>query len=172
MSASQYSVSFTNMNTGYVAGASGYSYRTSNGGASWEIKNSGASSLNAVYAKGYDSAFVAGAGASIQKYYNGLVGGITWHNQVPEKYTLDQNYPNPFNPVTTIKFGLPKAAVVTLKVYDILGREVKILFNNMELNAGTVTYDFNGTEFASGVYFYSLIVNNNKIDTKKMVLVK
>ncbi|HRF66560.1 MAG TPA: YCF48-related protein [Ignavibacteria bacterium] len=172
MSASQYSISFTNMSTGYIAGASGYSYRTSNGGASWEIKNSGGSSLNAVFAKGYDSAFVAGASGCIQQYYNALVGGITWYNQVPEKFTLEQNYPNPFNPVTTIKFGLPKAAKVTLKVYDILGREVSILFNNVDLNAGIVTYDFDGTDLASGVYFYTLIVNNNKIDTKRMVMLK
>jgi photosystem II stability/assembly factor-like uncharacterized protein len=172
ISASQYSISFPNMNTGYVVGSAGYTFRTSNGGTSWEIKNSGASTLNAVYAKGYDSAFVAGSGAIVQKYYNGLVGGITWHNQVPEKYTLEQNYPNPFNPVTTIKFGLPKTANVTLKVYDILGREVSILFNNVALNAGTVVYNFDGTDLASGVYFYSLIVNNTKIDTKRMVLLK
>ncbi|HAX48617.1 MAG TPA: T9SS C-terminal target domain-containing protein, partial [Bacteroidetes bacterium] len=74
--------------------------------------------------------------------------------------------------VTTIKFGLPKAAKVTLKVYDILGREVSILFNNVDLNAGIVTYDFDGTDLASGVYFYTLIVNNNKIDTKRMVMLK
>ncbi|NOS86292.1 MAG: T9SS type A sorting domain-containing protein [Ignavibacteria bacterium] len=172
ISASQYSISFPTMNTGYVVGSAGYTYRTSNGGTSWEIKNSGASTLNAVFAKGYDSAFVAGSGAIVQKYYNGLVGRITWHNLVPEKYTLEQNYPNPFNPVTTIKFGLPKTANVTLKVYDILGREVSILFNNVPLNAGTVVYNFDGTDLASGVYFYSLIVNNTKIDTKRMVLLK
>ncbi|HRE12080.1 MAG TPA: T9SS type A sorting domain-containing protein, partial [Ignavibacteria bacterium] len=60
----------------------------------------------------------------------------------------------------------------TLKVYDILGREVSILFNNTDINAGTIAYDFDGSELASGIYFYSLIVNNNKIDTKKMVMVK
>lgn len=172
ISASQYSISFTTMNTGYIVGASGYTFRTSNGGTTWDIKNSGGSTHNAVYAKGYDSAFVAGSSGMVLKMYNALVGGITWYNQVPEKFTLDQNYPNPFNPVTTIKFGLPKAAKVTLKVYDILGREVSILFNNVDFNPGTVTYDFDGTDLASGIYFYSLIVNNNKIDSKKMVLVK
>ena len=172
IAASQYSISFTNLNTGYIVGASGYTLRTSNGGTSWEIKNSGASTLNSVYCKGYDSAFIAGSSGCILKYYNALVGGITWNNQVPDKYTLDQNYPNPFNPVTTIKFGLPKSAKVTLKVYDVLGREVSILFNNVELNAGTVTYNFEGTDLASGVYFYSLIVNNSIIDTKRMVLLK
>ena len=91
---------------------------------------------------------------------------------VPTDYTLFQNFPNPFNPVTTIKFGLPIAAKVTLKIYDILGREVSVLFNNVEINAGTVVNDFDGSELASGIYFYSLIINNNKIDTKKMIMVK
>lgn len=172
ISASQYSISFSNMNTGYVVGASGYTFRTSNGGASWDIKNSGGSTHNAVFVKGYDSAFVAGSSGMILKQFNALVGGITWYNQVPDKYTLSQNYPNPFNPVTTIKFAIPKAAKVTLKVYDILGREVDVLFDNVDFNPGTVTYDYDGTNLASGVYFYSLIVNNNKIDTKKMILVK
>lgn len=169
---SLYMVSFTNVNTGFIAGASGLTYRTSNGGAVWQVLNTSGSTTNAIYAKGYDSAFVAASSGGILKLYNPLTGGITWQNQIPEKFTLDQNYPNPFNPVTTIKFGLPVSAKVTLKVYDILGREVSILFNNTDINAGTVVYDFDGTELASGIYFYSLIVNNNKIDTKKMVLVK
>lgn len=92
--------------------------------------------------------------------------------EIPQTYGLSQNYPNPFNPVTTIKFGIPHTAKISLKVYDILGREVEILFNNVEMNAGTMTYDFDGTNLASGVYFYSLIVNNILIDTKRMVLVK
>ena len=166
------SLSFVNSNTGYIAGEYGITARTSNGGQSWEIKNSGAGSLYSVYCKGYDSAFIAGAGSVVLEQFNSLTGGITWHNQVPEEFTLEQNYPNPFNPVTTIKFGLPKTARVTLKVYDILGREVSVLFNNAELNAGTVLYNFDATDLASGVYFYSLDVNDTKVDTKRMVVLK
>ncbi|KXK43712.1 MAG: hemagluttinin repeat-containing protein, partial [Chlorobi bacterium OLB5] len=172
ISASQYSISFSNMNTGYVVGASGYTFRTSNGGTTWDIKNSGSSTINAVYSKGYDSAFIAGSSGMILKQYNALVGGITWNNNSPQKFSLEQNYPNPFNPVTTIKFAIPHTAKISLKVYDILGREVEVLFNNVEFNPGTVTYDFDGTNLASGVYFYSLIANNSLIETKRMVLVK
>ncbi len=169
---SLYMVSFTNVNTGFIAGATGLTYRTSNGGTAWQVLNTAGSTTNGIYAKGYDSAFVAASGGGVLKLYNPLTGGITWNNQVPERYTLEQNYPNPFNPVTTIKFGIPHTAKISLKVYDILGREVEILFNNVEMNAGTMTYDFDGTNLASGVYFYSLIVNNILIDTKRMVLVK
>jgi photosystem II stability/assembly factor-like uncharacterized protein len=170
--ASQYSCSFTNMNTGYVGGAAGYTIRTSNGGTTWQIMNNGAATTGGIFAKGYDSAWVCSSGASILKLYGSFVGVINWENQVPERYTLSQNYPNPFNPSTTIKFGLPKAGKVSFKKYDITGREVETVFNNTELNAGTITYEFDGTNFASGVYFYTLLVNDVKIDTKKMVLVK
>jgi photosystem II stability/assembly factor-like uncharacterized protein len=171
-SATNYSISFTDMNTGFVVGGVGYTMRTSNGGTSWQVKNDGAVTHGAVYTRGYDSAFACASGGVILKLSNSLVGGITWSNELPVNYTLDQNYPNPFNPKTVIKFGLPKAGNVTLKVYDITGREVETLFNSMELNAGTVAYDFDASHLASGVYFYSLIVNDNKIDSKKMVLVK
>ncbi len=169
---SLYMVSFSNVNTGFIAGASGLTYRTSNGGNVWQVLNTGGSTTNGIYAKGYDSAYACASSAGILKLYNPLTGGITWQNQIPERFTLEQNYPNPFNPVTTIRFGLPRAAKITLKVYDILGREVSILFNNTDINAGTVSYDFDGTNLASGIYFYSLIADNNMIETKRMVLVK
>ncbi len=165
-------ISFINENTGYIIGDNGYVMRTSNGGGAWEIKYSGAEWLNSVYCKGYDSAIVGGGGGCILKLYNTLTGGIIWQNHVPEKYLLEQNYPNPFNPVTTIKFGLPGAAKITLKIYDVIGKEVCTLYNNVELNAGTFKYDFDGTDLASGIYFYSLIVNDSKIETKRMVLLK
>jgi len=169
---SLYGLSFINANTGFVSGATGVTIRTSNGGTTWEINNTSASTMNAIYAKNYDSAWVCGSSGSILRFGDGVTGTVTWSNEIPLQYELKQNYPNPFNPTTTIKFALPVAGKVSLKIYDIVGREVKSLFNGLELNAGTVTYDFDGTNLASGVYFYSLIVNDNKIDTKKMVLVK
>lgn len=146
--------------------------RTSDGGSVWDIKFSGVVWLNSVYCKGYDSAIVGGGGGCILKLYNSLTGGITWFNQVPEKFTIDQNYPNPFNPVTTIKFGLPTAAKVTLKVFDILGREVSILYNNNYINAGIINYNFDASELAAGIYIYTLIINDNAPLTKKMIFVK
>ncbi len=92
-------------------------------------------------------------------------------SEVPQVYTLQQNYPNPFNPVTNIKFGLPKGSFVTLKVYDMLGKEVASLVNNLNLAAGNYTYDFNAVNIPSGIYFYKLSAGEFS-DVKKMTLIK
>ncbi|MBE2226134.1 MAG: T9SS type A sorting domain-containing protein [Ignavibacteria bacterium] len=92
-------------------------------------------------------------------------------SEVPQVYTLQQNYPNPFNPVTNIKFGLPKGSFVTLKVYDMLGKEVASLVNNLNLAAGNYTYDFNAVNIPSGIYFYKLSASEFS-DVKKMTLIK
>jgi len=92
-------------------------------------------------------------------------------SEVPQVYTLNQNYPNPFNPVTNIKFGLPKGSFVTLKVYDMLGKEVASLVNNLNLAAGNYTYDFNAVNVPSGIYFYKLTAGEFS-DVKKMTLIK
>jgi hypothetical protein len=91
----------------------------------------------------------------------------------PVSYTLNQNYPNPFNPTTTIEFSLLKDALVTLKVYNILGQEVATLFNHAQLEAGTQSVEFNANTLASGVYYYRLIVNDGQFQSvKKMMLLK
>ena len=89
---------------------------------------------------------------------------------VPNVYSLSQNYPNPFNPVTKINFALPKQGFVTLKIYDILGREVRTLVNEIK-SAGQFSVDFNASEFSSGVYFYKLETNGFS-DIKRMMLIK
>jgi photosystem II stability/assembly factor-like uncharacterized protein len=89
---------------------------------------------------------------------------------VPDKFYLSQNYPNPFNPVTKIKYGLAKNSLVTLKVFDILGREIKSLVN-AQMNAGEYIIDFDGSDFPSGTYFYRL-ETNNFTETKKLILLK
>jgi len=88
----------------------------------------------------------------------------------PKEFSLSQNYPNPFNPSTTIKWQMPKAGLVTLKIYDVLGREVTILVNE-ELNAGNHETVFDASRFSSGIYFYQ-IKAENYIETKKMILIK
>ncbi|MFC2093343.1 T9SS type A sorting domain-containing protein [Bacteroidota bacterium] len=97
--------------------------------------------------------------------------GITQNgNNVPTEYALSQNYPNPFNPTTNIKFDLPKQGFVSLKVYDVVGKEVAILVNEVK-SPGSYNVDFNGTELSSGVYFYRLEADNF-VDVKRMVLIK
>ncbi len=102
---------------------------------------------------------------------NWIITGINQvGNTVPVEYALSQNYPNPFNPTTKINFALPKSGLVTMKVYDILGKEVATLVNEVK-NAGSYTVDFNASSLTSGVYFYKVSVNGFS-EVKKMLLLK
>lgn len=89
---------------------------------------------------------------------------------IPSVFELKQNYPNPFNPVTKISYSIPKAGIVTLKIFDITGREVASLMNEMK-QPGVYSIDFNAASFASGVYFYRFEAQDF-VDTKRMVLLK
>lgn len=91
-------------------------------------------------------------------------------NSIPKVYSLSQNYPNPFNPVTNIKYQLPKDGFVTLKIYDITGREIARLVNEQK-QAGFYAVQFDGNSLASGVYFYRL-QTGDFVQVKKMVLIK
>jgi hypothetical protein len=87
------------------------------------------------------------------------------------EYKLNQNYPNPFNPITKISIDLPRDSRINLVIYDVLGRIVKRLVYNEFKAAGSYTYEFNGTSFPSGVYFYRFDTDNFTA-TKKFVLLK
>jgi hypothetical protein len=89
---------------------------------------------------------------------------------IPEKYDLKQNYPNPFNPVTKISFDLPKQGFVSLRIYDVLGREIRTLVNEVKA-PGVYNIDFDASTLSSGVYFYKLETNGFS-DIKKMMLIK
>jgi hypothetical protein len=89
---------------------------------------------------------------------------------VPKNFELTQNYPNPFNPSTTIEYSIPKDAIVSLKIYDVLGKEVATLVNDQK-SAGTYILNWNASNFSSGLYFYRLTAGEFT-ETKKMFLVK
>jgi len=91
-------------------------------------------------------------------------------NIVPTEYKLSQNYPNPFNPTTKINFAIPKQGFVNLKIYDVLGREVRTLVSEVK-TPGNYIVDFNAEELSSGVYFYKLSAGNFT-DVKRMMLIK
>jgi photosystem II stability/assembly factor-like uncharacterized protein len=88
----------------------------------------------------------------------------------PVKFELSQNYPNPFNPVTSIKYAVPQKENVTLKVYNVLGKEIAVLVNGVQ-EAGNYSVKFNASEYSSGVYFYELTSGANRV-SKKMILIK
>ena len=88
----------------------------------------------------------------------------------PLSYSLYQNYPNPFNPTTIIRFELSRSSYTKLVVYDLLGRQVKVLFEG-EAFAGMNEVEFNAENFASGVYLYTLFTDDF-VATKKLMLLK
>jgi hypothetical protein len=90
---------------------------------------------------------------------------------IPLSYLLYQNYPNPFNPSTIIRFQIKDSRFVTLKVYDILGKEVKTLVNEKQ-SPGIYEVSYDGSNHSSGIYFYSLYIDGIRFDTKRMVLIK
>ena len=100
----------------------------------------------------------------------GTVGVNTISTEIPRVFSLSQNYPNPFNPTTNIQFGVPKNSLVTIKVYDLLGREVAVLLNEQK-QAGTYQVDFNAASLSSGVYFYRMEAGTFA-DIKRMVVIK
>jgi photosystem II stability/assembly factor-like uncharacterized protein len=170
---SNYALDFLNSNVGYIVGSSGTAFFTTNAGVNWTTVNTQAqSTVWNVFMTPDTKAFGVGANGATFKNNTVLTGIGGSETEIPMTYKLEQNYPNPFNPTTTIKFALPKTGIVSLKIYDITGREMMRLINNQSMNAGYQTQFFNGSMLSSGVYFYSLIVDNNLIDTKKMVLIK
>jgi hypothetical protein len=90
--------------------------------------------------------------------------------RIPETYRIYQNYPNPFNPSTFIKFDLSRNVIVTIKIYDLLGREIMTLINE-KVEAGSHTIEFKPTNLASGIYFYKFTAGDFS-EVKKMVFIK
>jgi hypothetical protein len=101
---------------------------------------------------------------------NGLVGINPVSNEIPKSFLLMQNYPNPFNPATSIKFLIPISGFITIKIYDILGKEITSLLSE-NLQPGTYEVNWNASDYPSGIYFYKL-TSGSYIGTKKMVLLK
>lgn len=115
-----------------------------------------------------------GGPGGVSSYVTGGCGGtftsIGSQNSIPEGYALMQNYPNPFNPSTIISYQIPVNGFVSIKVFDVLGKEVAVILNQIQ-SSGKHEVEFNGMNLSSGVYYYR-IEANDFIDTKKMILVK
>jgi hypothetical protein len=94
----------------------------------------------------------------------------TGNSGLPAEYDLEQNYPNPFNPSTKIRYSITSPDLVRIKIYDILGREVKTLVNELQ-QVGTYEVQFDALSLASGIYLYR-IESGSFIQTKKMILMK
>ncbi len=177
-----YTLEFATPLEGVVMGTYGTAYYTSNGGAGW-INSSLFCSIDDIYGsfltadrKLYGTTLT---NAGVFKNSNVFPVGITGYNEIiPEAYNLEQNYPNPFNSVTNIKFKvassspypLKRGTLVSLKVFDLLGREVAVLVNEY-LKPGTYSINFDAGNLTSGIYFYRLTVNDFS-ETRKFILLK
>lgn len=106
-------------------------------------------------------------------YAISLINGIDDNilTDLPQRFALSQNYPNPFNPSTRISYSIPNSGFITLKVYDILGKEIQTLVNEFQ-NEGTHYINFNANSFSSGIYFYKLQSGKEFVEIKKMLYVK
>ncbi len=172
------SIKFINENYGWITSRKGNLYATSNGGNNWFYQNTpNQYGLNDAYFISPGTGWVFGDKGAIMKTISGVIPNslVPVSLEMPAKFSLSQNYPNPFNPVTKIQFQIPSvgqrhAFDTKLIVYDISGRLVTTLVNE-QLQPGSYSVDWDGTGYASGVYFYSLITNEFT-ETKRMVLVK
>jgi len=155
------------------AGTANGVYFSANNGASWIAKNQGFNVIPSVSSLQITNNYIF-AGTSFSSIWRRslqeIIGIHSISSEVPYNFSLYQNYPNPFNPSTKIKFDIVKTGFTSLKVYDIVGKEVQVLVNE-KLKPGGYETTFDGAQLTSGVYFYRLS-SGEYSETKRMLLVK
>jgi len=156
----------------YACGSSGRMFKSTNGGDTWTNTTVPTMEpLRGIYFFDEKRGFAVGNFGEIFFTANGGVTGIDERgDRTPATFQLKQNYPNPFNPSTVISYDLPFSSLVTLKVYDLLGREVETLVGYRQ-NAGSHSVTFNAGNSPSGIYYYRLR-SGTYSETKKFVLLR
>jgi photosystem II stability/assembly factor-like uncharacterized protein len=171
--ASLNAIKFLNASEGWVAADSGKIFKTSDGGGHWLNQTTGVqSSLTSVDFADSLHGVAVGDGGVLLITKNGGVTAVIGRTIafIPGTPTLQQNYPNPFNPTTIISYSLPGSIRAVLKVYDVLGREVRTLVDEKQ-KAGYHNVTFQAADLPSGVYFYRLQAGTYS-ETKKLLLLK
>jgi hypothetical protein len=166
-------IKFINASEGWVVADSGRIFKTLNGGDHWLSQNSGVrSSLTSVDFADRLHGVVVGDGGVVLVTRSGGVDAVIERTiaSVPADPKLQQNYPNPFNPSTMINYSLPGSSRVILRIYDVLGREVRTLVDEKQ-NAGNHSITFQAANLPSGVYFYRLQAGAYS-ETKKLLLLR
>lgn len=157
----------------YASSLGGGAYLSTDNGNSWNQVNSGLTA-NTIFAFSLDNSghLLAGTWANgVFRSVETTVSIADDSDQIPLKIALHQNYPNPFNSTTRIAYELPRSSYVTLSIYDLLGRSVQTLVSEFQ-TTGIHSINFNSSHVSSGVYLYQLKVNNQVIETKKMILIR
>jgi hypothetical protein len=160
----------------FISGSSSV-YHSSDYGASFDMLLEFDSQITGLYKKPNSNILYVLTKTDLYKVENGQptsIKQVPVSNEealeIPNAVSLKQNYPNPFNPTTTIEFELDKTTFTKLTVFDVLGRKVRELVNEIR-PAGTNTIEFNATNLASGVYLYRLEANG-VVQTKRLTLIK
>lgn len=151
-------------------------YVSNDSGKTWNLRNEGLGNIYPTALHRFGNYLYISLNPNF--YYGGIyrhllsevIGINNISREIPNSTKLYQNYPNPFNPVTKINYDLPKDCKINLVIYDMFGREIKTLVNEYK-SAGRYTVEFNGSGFASGIYFYR-IQAGDFMQVKHMVLVK
>jgi photosystem II stability/assembly factor-like uncharacterized protein len=169
-----YGCCFSDEKTGWVCGAKGTVLKTKDGGESWMLEESGVEEELRSIALAGDKLLIAGSGVLSRRDLE-LTGVSDIVSAMPGEFELRQNYPNPFNPTTNIGYAVASKKYVNIKVYDVLGREVRELVNEFK-EAGRYLVVWNGLNnfgnaSASGVYFYVMRAGTH-LETKRMVLLR
>ncbi|MGE5351750.1 MAG: T9SS type A sorting domain-containing protein [Ignavibacteriales bacterium] len=175
-------IKFLNDTTGWIICAdpqklnSGKILKTLNGGKSWEVQVNGISSqLKKIMIKD-NTGFIFGDDYNLMTHtllradLSNITGIWDEHKIIASTFSLSQNYPNPFNPITTISYSIPKASLVELKVFDMLGHEVQKLVSK-EQSAGEYILKFDASSLPSGMYIYSIQAGDFR-SSKKLLLLK
>ncbi|MCX6160445.1 MAG: YCF48-related protein [Ignavibacteriae bacterium] len=165
------SIMFDNQLTGYATAENGDLLISPSGTGTFQVnKNFFSTPFYSSYSANLNSVWLVGSGGLVVSSLNINVGINKLTDIIGGSYYLLQNYPNPFNPVTRIRYALPRAGVVRLAVYDVMGREVEMLVNERQAT-GSYEAVWDGSRFASGVYFYRLTAEGFG-ETKRMTLIK
>lgn len=172
-----WAVRFVNQVTGYVIGGKTNAaaiLKTTNSGLNWYFQALNINHfLKGIFFTSLNTGYTVGLNGTLLKTTNGgeiLIGINPGENQTPTQFLLAQNYPNPFNPVTKICFDIPRQGFVSLKVFDLLGREISTLVNEIKI-PGNYAVDFDGSELPGGVYFYRM-QSADFTCVKKLILLK
>ncbi|MBK6771596.1 MAG: T9SS type A sorting domain-containing protein [Ignavibacteria bacterium] len=148
-------------------------YKTTDGGYNWKRENCGTSTSIIFSIEAYNDSVVwasRGNGTIIHTVNGGQTDIKKLNSFQTANYKLYQNYPNPFNPTTNIEFAIPKDNFVSLKIYNLLGKEIMSLLNEFK-QAGSYSVTFDAANYPSGVYYYK-IKSGSFVQVRKMVLIR
>jgi len=170
-----YCCRFSSLNTGWVGGTYGQMFKSTDGGATWNSQYVNTTNMGYIWSFCFLNDYTGWAIGGNTKLLFTTSGGATFINNfetnIPENFKLYQNFPNPFNSNSQIKFEIIKSGHITLKIYNILGKNIEIPIDNY-LKPGLYEFKFNGEKYSSGIYFYSLIYDESIKNTKSMILLK